>query len=275
MQFTGSSKEYFEILTIDQDNCSILKDAPQSSLTILWFISGDNVMVIDGRTMSFEKDQIIFLTEFHKVHPEKISGIRMIRFNRSFYCILDHDREVGCKGILFFGASQLPILDIPDGEKEKLEVFWNMLEIEMQSRDHLQIDMLQMMLKRYLILSTRWYKAQNTLVSDGKHTNLIREFNFLVEQHFRTLHSVSDYAKLLHKSPKTLSNIFSKLGDKTPLQYIQDRKILEARRLLRFSDHQVQEIAYDLGYQDVQAFSRFFKKHEGMAPSEYRNVETG
>ena len=98
----------------------------------------------------------------------------------------------------------------------------------------------------------------------------MREFNFLVEQHFNTKHTVAEYAELLFKSPKTIYNIFSKIGSKTPLSYIQDRKMLEAKRLLYYTDIQIQEIAYKIGYNDIQAFSRFFKKQEGISPSKYR-----
>jgi len=75
---------------------------------------------------------------------------------------------------------------------------------------------------------------------------------------------------LLNKSPKTLSNVFSKIGQKTPLQYINDRKMLEARRLLKYTDKSVKEITYELGYEDVQTFSRFFKKQEGISPTYFR-----
>ena len=46
--------------------------------------------------------------------------------------------------------------------------------------------------------------------------------------------------------------------------------MLEARRLLKYSDLQIQEVAYELGYEDVQAFSRFFKKQEGLSPSKFK-----
>ena len=105
---------------------------------------------------------------------------------------------------------------------------------------------------------------------EKKEADIVREFNFLVEAHFRSKHTVAEYSALLHKSPKTISNLFSKTGLKTPLQYIQDRIMLEARRLLTYSPLQIQEIAYELGYQDVQSFSRFFKTHEGISPSEYK-----
>ena len=81
---------------------------------------------------------------------------------------------------------------------------------------------------------------------------------------------MAEYANLLNKSPKTISNIFSLLGTKSPLQYIQDRKMLEARRLLNYSSRQIKEIAYEIGFEDIQAFSRFFKKQEGISPSKFK-----
>ena len=272
MKFIGYTKEYLHLTTVDTQNCNILKETFESSLTILWFESDLNELIIDGKQQTFAKNQIVFLTEFHKVTVKNIESIRFLRFNRQFYCILDHNEELGCKGILFFGASQLPIIHIPDEEIEKFKTLWKMFTIEMQSNDNLQIDMLQMMLKRYLILCTRLYKSKAHYPNEKSNSNIIREYNFLVEQHFKTKHSVAEYSELLNKSSKTISNIFSKIGSKTPLQYIQERKMLEARRLLRRSNMQIQEIAYEIGYDDIQAFSRFFKKQEGISPSEFKQM---
>ncbi|WP_108808989.1 helix-turn-helix domain-containing protein [Aquimarina spinulae] len=270
MIFLGNIKEYLQLETINNQNSKIINETIESSLTILWFESDHNELIIDGKKQTFSKNEIVFLTEFHNVVIEKIDCIRFLRFNRPFYCILDHDTEVGCKGILFFGASQLPIIQIPEEELDKFETLWKMFTIEMQSNDSLQIEMLQMMLKRYLILCARIYKSKENYPNEKADFDIVREFNFLVEQYFKTKHHVSEYAELLYKSPKTLSNIFSKMGSKTPLQYIQDRKMLEARRLLHYTSMQIKEIAYEIGYEDVQAFSRFFKNQEGISPSEFK-----
>lgn len=270
MKFLGNTKEYLLLEVLEKHNCNVFNEVVESSLTILWFEAGPNELIIDGKEHVFTKNQIVFLTEFHKVQVKTIEKVRFLRFNRPFYCILDHDTEVGCKGILFFGASQLPIVEIPEEEIEQFDTLWKMFIIEMQSDDNLQIDMLQMMLKRYLILCTRLFKSQEHYPSDKVESDIVRTFNFLVEQHFKTKHSVTEYAELMNKSPKTLSNIFSKMRSKTPLQYIQERKMLEARRLLRYSDLQIQEVAYELGYEDIQAFSRFFKKQEGVSPSLFK-----
>ena len=271
MKFIGNTDEYLQLQTLEKENCNVFDEIVESSLSILWFKLGPNEFIIDGEEQVFAKNQIVFLTEFHKVTVTSIEEIRFLRFNRPFYCILDHDTEVGCKGILFFGASQLPIIQIPNEEIEQFETLWKMFNIEMQSDDNLQIDMLQMMLKRYLILCTRLFKLQEHYPNKKVESDIVRAFNFLVEQHFKSKHTVAEYAELLYKSPKTLSNIFSKIGSKTPLQYIHERKMLEARRLLRYSDKQIQEIAFEIGYEDIQTFSRFFKKQEGLSPSDFKD----
>ena len=195
----------------------------------------------------------------------------MLRFNKPFYCILDHDSEVGCKGILYYGASNLPIIRIPKDDFEILEAVWKVLYMELESVDSLQLEMLQMMLKRILILCTRIYKSQLNFQSiDEVNTDIIREFNFLVETHFKEMHSVVDYASLLNKAPKTLSNLFKKLGGKTPVQFIQERLLLEAHRLLKYSDKSISDIGYELGFNDIQTFSRFFKNHQGISPVEFK-----
>ena len=272
MKFIGSTNEYLHLTRVDQLNCQILKETIENGLSILWFEKENNHLFIDGKRYDFKKNQIVFLTEFHNIKIGKVKDVRLLRFNKPFYCVLNHDNEVGCKGILFFGASQLPFITIPDEELEKFENVWKMFAIEMESNDNLQIEMLQMILKRYLILCTRLFKSQKLYDVKFYESDIVREFNYLVEQHFKTKHSVADYANLLHKSPKTLSNIFSKIGNKAPLKFIQERRMLEARRLLKYSDLQIQEIAFELGYEDVQAFSRFFKKQEGLSPSKFREA---
>ncbi len=271
MKYKGTNGEFFQVERIEEKNCEILKQSGESELSLLWFTSDNNQLKIDSKNYTFHRNSIIFITEFHKIEIEKINNLQLLRFNRPFYCILDHDSEVGCKGILYYGASTLPQIKISGNEIDIFEAIWKILYMELETKDSLQLEMLQAMLKRILILCTRIYKKQlNFQAVDVKDSDIIREFNFLVESYFREKHSVVDYAELLHKSPKTLSNLFKKLGDKTPLQYIQNRLILESRRLLTYTNKPVSEIAYELGFNDVQSFSRFFKNQEKISPLEFR-----
>ncbi len=276
MVYEGSAGEYLNVDEITSNqNCHILKEKLESALTLLWFENDDSIIEIDNVRHSFQKNEVVFLTEFHQVVPIAVSEVKMIRFNRAFYCIIDHDSEVSCKGLLFFGANQLPVIQLNGVELEKIETLWKMFLLEMQSVDNLQLEMLQMMLKRFLILCTRIYKANHlTQLPENNKVDLVREFNFLVEQHFKEKHTVVEYADLLHKSPKTIANLFKKYANKSPLQYIQERRMLEARRLLRFTDYTIKEVAYAIGFKDIQTFSRFFKKMEGVAPREFKEKRT-
>ena len=271
MKYTGRTNEYFEILNLNAFTQQELENPIADLLSFIWFEEDGNELTIDSVAYEFKKDQIVCLTPFHKVNIAKITKAKFLRFNSPFYCILDHDSEVGCKGLLFFGSANLPILKPSEGDLEVLSTVWKMILLEMNSIDNLQLEMLQMMLKRLLILSTRIYKGQENFKEvDKVQSDIVREFNFLVEHHFKEKHTVSDYASMLNKSPKTLSNLFKKLHDKTPLQMIQARIMLEVRRLLRYPDKAISEVGYEVGFNDVQSFSRFFKKNEGISPSEFR-----
>ena len=215
MYLKGPTDEYFELRVLDNNDCEVIKESIESSLSILWFQDDQSELKIDGKSKRFYKNEILFLTEFHKIEINRIGVIQFIRFNRSFFCIIDHDSEIGCKGVLFFGSSNIPVIQIPKSDLRKFESFWKMFLLESEEQDSFQIEMIRTMLKRYVILCTRIYKDQNNLIHE-EETSLIREFNFLVEQHFRDKHKVADYASLLNRSPKTLSNIFQKHSSKSP-----------------------------------------------------------
>ena len=272
MIFIGQNNELLFFNILNQSTQIVFDKEINSPLTIFWTKDENTIISYEGKELTLKKNTIICLTEFYKIDIKLGNELRNIKFNREFYCILDHDREVSCKGILFFGAKELPIFEIPDSEIEKFEVLWKMFEIEMQSKDELQLEMLQSMLKRFIILCTRIYKSQNNFSKlNLKETDIVREYFYLVEIYFKTKHTVQDYANILNKSPKTLSNVFAKLSERSPLQIIQDRKMLEARRMLRYTDKAIKEIAYDLGFEDIHTFSRFFKKQESISPINFRN----
>jgi AraC family transcriptional regulator, transcriptional activator of pobA len=272
MDYRGVGGEFLHLSEGGGRGHALAMAAGPTELTLIWNTGEPLELEVDGIALRLDHGQLVFLTEFHRVSPRSVESCRLVRFNRAFYCIIDHDSEVGCKGILFFGAAEVPVITIPDEEREKFEVLWRMFALEMGTGDALSLEMLQMMLKRLLILCTRLYKAQRGMRgAEAEQVDLIRQFNFLVETHFRSKRTVAEYAGLLHRAPKTLANTFAKLGRPSPQRMIHDRVMLEARRLLRYTDKPVQEVGFELGFEDVQAFSRFFRTQEGMAPTEYRS----
>lgn len=276
MIYKGINNEFLRLQTVKTGDVVLFDDNLNAPLVIVWTRDEETIIEFEGRGIRLPLNTIICLTHFFEIKFVSLKSACVLKFNREFYCVLDHDKEVGCKGILFFGANQIPYFQIPNDNIEKFETVWKMFQIEIQTKDDMQLEMLQTMMKRFLILCTRAYKHQNELSPlQLEEADIVREFSYQVEQHFKTMHSVSDYASLLNKSPKTLSNLFTKFSSKSPLQIIHDRLVLEARRLLTYSDKSVKEISYELGFDDIQAFSRFFKKMEAQSPIDFKNSIKG
>jgi AraC-like DNA-binding protein len=243
---------------------------------VIWNRGTKMSLDIDGEQLPLAADQMICLTPIQSPNLSNLGGdYYVLLFNREFYCIHENDHEVSCEGLLFWGSSELPVIQLDEEQKPKFESLFQILIDEMETKDRIQGEMLRMLLKRLIIKGTRLARKQLFPESVGtKQTELIRRFNILVEQHFREYHQVRDYAEMLYKSPKTLSNVFADAGHKTPLEMIHYRIALEAKRQLSKTDKFAKEIAFELGFEEPAHFSRFFKKETGMSPSAYRESST-
>ena len=98
------------------------------------------------------------------------------------------------------------------------------------------------------------------------------EFTALVEMHFREGATLEFYASRLGITPTQLNNISRAALGHTAKRVVHDRIYLEARRNLVYTMLTVSEIAGMLGFSDPAYFARFFTRHAGMAPSEFRRL---
>lgn len=227
---------------------------------------------VDTVPIQVNMNQMIFFTPHN--HVEVVSEDHQLisfSFNKEFYCINTHDHEVSCYGQLFYGSPEPPIITLCEEDQRSFGLLMEVFKEEFNYKDHIQGEMLKMLLKRMLIKSSRLIKEkmENPEMPQTK-LDLIRRFNVLVEQNFKEKHQVQDYADLLFKSPKTLSNLFKQYNDKSPLQVINDRIALEAKRQFSHTNKTVEELSYELGYSDAASFSKFFKKQVGLSPNHFR-----
>jgi len=274
MKLTYSSLKDEDVFTLTNFTCEPSQELlnKKDLYKILWSKNGNTSLKIDDYQLELKENQVIFCTPLNVMEiPIDSKGLLALVFNREFFCIQTNDDQVSCHGFLFFGSSQPQKIELDEKGKSHFHLLVEQFKEDLSINDHLQGEMLRSLLKRLLILSTRMAKddlPQPTI--SNAHMNIIREYNILVEKHFREFHHVKDYANLLFKSPKTLSNLFPKYSDQSPIMVINDRIILEARRLLLYSDKSTEEIAHELGYKDPGHFSKFFKKHQGSSPTVFR-----
>ena len=243
---------------------------------IIWCKDNDVALKIDGYNLHLEKDQVVFCTPLNIIEIALgTKGLLSYVFNKEFFCIQTHDEQVSCNGFLFFGSSQPQVVRLCEKELKQFEMMRYFFVEEFNTKDAVQGEMLRTLLKRLLIMSTRMIKKDlNDPGIPNAQLDIVRQFNLLVEQHFREKHQVGDYADLLFRSPKTLSNLFRKFNKKAPLMVINERILLEAKRLLVYSDKTADEIAKELGYKEAGHFSKFFKRNEGISPKEFRKLKS-
>lgn len=127
--------------------------------------------------------------------------------------------------------------------------------------------LVQILLIRLLRTLTR--RGGDT-VPEASRASVFRAFITLLEQRFRTVHAVTEYAASLSVSPRQLSEATKRHLGKPAKQVIEERLILEAKRDLRFTDRSVKEIAYALGFDDPAHFSKTFKRLARTSPRRYR-----
>ena len=107
----------------------------------------------------------------------------------------------------------------------------------------------------------------------GRHAELVARFRALVEERFRDRESITDYAAQLGVSPTTLRAACARVTGKAPVELVNLRAMLEAKRSLCYTNQSVAQIAYTLGFVDPAYFTRSFTRHAGMPPRQYRSQQ--
>ena len=134
--------------------------------------------------------------------------------------------------------------------------------------------MLIYLLNNLLVRFSRLYYHHANIQQSPAQLLLVREFETLVDKHYATKHHPKDYAPLLNITPNHLNEVCKNTIGKTAGELIRERILLEAKRLLLFSNQSIAEVAYSLQFEDNAYFSRFFKKYTAQTPDSFRKTAT-
>ena len=253
--------------------CVFSKPEQVDNYSIYWIKKGKGVYNIDFESYAFQDNILFFLSpgQVFSVESEQIEEAYRLSFVRDFYCIQTHDKEVACNGILFNNIYETPFVKPCEKDTQKIQFILDSLIEEFKTSEAAQYDMLQAYLKQFIIHAVR-VKKEHHVIKEDTETKLFKDFSVLVEQNYKTLHTVTDYANRLAISPKSLTKHFNKIGTQTPSDFIKNRIILEAKRLLIYTNQPVKEIAYNLGFNDSAYFSRYFTKATTKSPLQFKKA---
>jgi AraC family transcriptional activator of pobA len=234
---------------------------------LIWVREGSGRHLIDGAPVEFGPRTMTLIAKGQVHQFESAEGVRgyVVRF--------DDEWLSGSRRWLFSGHVCTP-LTVPVEDAERFDALLELLRVEVERPPGPEsAELRRNLLTAALLWAQRWREAQQLEGGEATSTDvqLHREFLETLERDFTTNHEVGHYADALGVTPGTLSRTLTRLSGRTTKQLILERVLLEAARLLRFSDLSVKEIAARLGFNDQFAFSRAFKRQRGEAPLDFRN----
>lgn len=146
------------------------------------------------------------------------------------------------------------------------------METELKNnKDPFQSDILHNLLHNLLMLSERERRQQDfTEIKKGADLDYVVLFKDLLEDQFKKQKQVNSYSGQLSVTEKRLNQATSKVLGKTPKQMIDERVMLEAKRLLAHTNESIKEIGFALGFDEPTNFIKYFKKHHKSTPVEFR-----
>ncbi|AST97809.1 helix-turn-helix domain-containing protein [Shouchella clausii] len=239
---------------------------------LFWINEGHGTAQIDFQGYSFYPNTLCLIS------PGRVHGLIECKPDKTFSGWL----LVFSKELLVGQQLEWPhtsLIDLMEGTPfhriaaDQATIFntlFSLLEREQEIERKEQLEAVNSYLRLILIEMSRIQDSWQQRHREEAGFRLTKEFFTAVESHYRTVHSVSEYASMLHVSSNHLNESIKKTLGKSAGKVLRDRQLLEAKRLLRYSNAHIAEIASYLGFRDSSYFGRYFKKNIGVTPTSFR-----
>jgi AraC family transcriptional activator of pobA len=244
---------------------------------LIWMRSGSGHHLIDGRRVGAVPGSITLIGR-GQVHvfecAEGVEGA-VVRFREEL--LFGESERRGAPGWLLAGRCGRTVM-VPDEESARLEAVIEALRAEVARPADAQSAELQRELVSVILLwIERWYDAAHSELreADDSDVRLLQRFVSLLESDYARHHDAAHYADALAVPPAALSRALTRATGSSTKELVTDRVMVEAARLLRFSDLTAGQIAHRVGFSDPLYFSRAFKRHHGESPTAYRTRVRG
>jgi AraC family transcriptional regulator, transcriptional activator of pobA len=249
-----------------------------SYYTVIWPFSATGRHIIDFREYPVIQDHIFFVSpwQVHQVITDPDPTGYVILFTPEFLerSSIRNDFIVNLK--LFRGSDETPPLMVEDKMASRLRIFADNMRSAFEMQDDMYLERIGAYLKLFLIECnshcslSRDTNLQNIEVSK----TIVRNFKSLVEKNYTRWHQVKDYAEALNVTPNYLNEVIRSSLSVPAKEFVQNRLILEAKRMVLFTEKSSKEIGYDLGFEDPSHFSKFFRTSAGQSLIEFRESIT-
>ncbi len=242
-----------------------------SSYKISLLLEGEVACFTDFKEYKAKAPALLFLSpeQVHQRTSNTYHKMVQISFNKDF--LLNESQGILSCWDCMFGQVIIPVQD--NARLQELQTYANLLLNEFK-QGQLQRDLvIRNLLNAFIIASARLTTCETRIVQmDGTQNKTVRQFKDLTDEHFLNRTQVSQYADMLYITPGHLNDLIKNVTGRTAKQIIDEKRIVEAKRLLFWGQHSVKEIAGHLNFEDDAYFNRFFKKHTGRTPASFQKT---
>ena len=204
-----------------------------------------------------------------KTNREHIRGYRMM-FTEDFFQMNQVNNQFLFELIHLDNIYQNPLIALSPEQNRLIYTYFDLLFQE-YNRDNSYNKALQSLLFLLLAEIHRLYETPAPTGTSKHQAAIFKQFILRLETHFAEKWSASDYAQALHISPRHLNRIVQNMTNQNLTQVIQNRIVLEAKRLLTFTDLTVHQISDKLSFEDSAYFARYFRKATGLSPTDFKH----
>jgi AraC family transcriptional activator of pobA len=271
---TFNNKRVFAISPLVESGNSSGTNPHQDNFSIICIREGFGTYCIEGITKTAEAGQLFFVVPgcTHHFTPYPGASGHIITFSAAFLTQTAEDLEGFHASGLSLRFSYCPVINTqPDVQEELLHIAEKMVR-ESVNYFLMRTEMLCRYLKIYLVHILRQMDATDGHAEPANTCPLVRKFTALLEKHFKEKKMVADYARELAVSSNHLNFMVKKYSGYSASYHIRQRIVLEAKRKAIHSDSTMKEIAYDLGFDDIAHFSKYFKNAAGNNFSSFKKA---
>lgn len=227
-------------------------------------IDFDEYIALENRIFFIEKNKI-----WNWISINKLRGF-LVQFTDLFYNHI-YTGNLKLKSDQTLAGEIPPFIKIGLGEKTEWKFIFELLFKENASAKNNSKEIICLTLKVLILLYRRNSHCGSKMFESSKKKQLLNEFRKTLNSRFYSLRTTKDYARELNITPNYLNALCQEYFFKTVSEIIQERVILEAKRLLMHTSLSISEISYKLGFKDNSYFGRYFKKVVGMTPKDFRD----
>jgi len=242
--------------------------------TVIWSFTATGRHVIDFKEYPIIPNHLFFVSpeQVHQIITDPNPTGYVILFTPEFLEKNSIREDFIANLKLFQKSDETPPLPLNDKMIGTLTLFVNQMFSAFHSENELRFEAIGAYLKLFLIECNNHcslHPGSNTQnIEVGK--TLVKNFKEIVEKHYPEWHQVKDYAEALYVSPNYLNEVIKSSINISAKEFIQNRLILEAKRMAVFTTKSSKEIGYDLGFDDPSHFSKFFKSNARQSLQEFK-----